>query len=281
MRRVGLYYRSEHAGATRLAMDLEEYLQAHGLETWRGAVDDDDALCLAADGLDALLTLGGDGTIVRAVRCVAPAQVPILGVNFGRLGFLTEVDPEDVMGLMPRLLDGGYRVERRMMLHTVLERQGQAILEADGINDVVVGRGHVSRTLQVTVSVDGHRMMTQSADAMIVASPTGSTAYSLAAGGPIVIPSMRCMVITPVAAHLSVSHSMVVPGDCLVEMCLAKESDATLTVDGQLDRPVLLGDVVRTSVSAMTAGFIRFGGPGYFYETVFRKLRWPEQRDGA
>ncbi len=281
MNKAGLYYRSENAEAVRLSLELEECFRAYGVDVWRGRVDDDDALCNAASGLDVLLTLGGDGTIVRAVRCVAPARVPILGVNLGRLGFLAEVEPADVLSYVPSLLEGRYYLERRMMLHTALQRDGQTVLEADGINDVVVGRGSVSRSIQVTVTVDGHPMMTPSADAMIVASPTGSTAYSLAAGGPIVTPGMRCMVITPVAAHLAVAHSIVVPGECCVEMRLAKDGDAAMTVDGQVDERVRFGDLVRTTVSETTAGFVRFGGQGYFYETVFRKLRWPEQGPGA
>ncbi len=277
MKKVGLYYRPEHAEAARMSASLEECFRGQGVEVWRGPVSDEKALCEVAADLDVLVTLGGDGTIVRAVRCVASAGVPILGVNYGRLGFLTEVEPADAVDCIPGLLAGKYYLERRMMLHTVLVREGQTIMEADGINDVVVGRGRESRTIQAVVDVDGHYVMTQSADAVIVASPTGSTAYSLAAGGPIVTPGMRCMVITPVAAHLAVAHALVVPGDCRVAVRLVKGADATLTVDGQLDADVQVGDEVRVCVSDISAGFVRFGGRGYFYQTVFKKLRWPEQ----
>ena len=276
--RVGLLYRPGHEDSIGLSLALKGLFAERGVDVWRGPVTDDAALCAQAGGLDMLVTLGGDGTIVRAMRCVAPAGVPILGVNLGRLGFLAEVEPEDALSIVPRVLGGEYNIERRMMLHTVLVRDGEVLLEADAINDVVVGRGRESRSVQASVDVDGRYVMTQTADGLIVASPTGSTAYSLSAGGPIVTPGVRCMVITPIAAHLAVAHAMVVP--CASRVCirLLKGSDPTLSVDGQLDADIHLGDEVYTTASTTTAGFVRFGDEGHFYETVMRKLRWPDQR---
>ncbi len=278
IRRVGLLVRPGHEDSEDLATALGGLFTEGGVDVWRGEVTDDASLCAAASGLDMLVTLGGDGTIVRAVRCLAPAGVPILGVNLGRLGFLAEVEPEDALSIVPRVMDGEYIIERRMMLHTALVRDGRVVMEADAINDVVVGRGRESRSVQASVDVDGRYVMTQTADGMIVASPTGSTAYSLSAGGPIVTPGVGCMVITPIAAHLAVAHAMVVPCDSSVSIRMLKGSDPTLTVDGQLDADVHIGDEVRTTASETTAGFVRFGDTGHFYETVMRKLRWPDQR---
>jgi NAD+ kinase len=275
LRRVGLYYRSDRADIVELLNSLTQWLAAQGVEVWQGLVTDD-TLAEAACSLDMIITLGGDGTIVRAVHAAAATGVPILGVNLGRLGFLAEVEPCDVRRVLPRLLAGEYFVEERMMLRTVLQREGKELLAAEAINDVVVGRGRSVRTVRVSVDVDGHYVMTQTCDGVIVSSPTGSTAYCLSAGGPIVAPGLDCMVVTPIAAHLAVAHAIVVPANTTARLRLLKGQGATLTVDGQLDAEVRLGDEVLTSASSSTAKFVRFGDKGYFYETVLRRLRWPD-----
>jgi len=277
MRRIGILYHPQRSDSSQLAQDVSGLLDPQGIEVWRGDADDEAGLRHTAPGLDLLITLGGDGTIVSAVRSVAAYGVPILGVNLGRLGFLAEVEPSQVSTAIPAVLEGRYRVEERMMLRTAQHREGQVILEAEAINDVVVGRGHASRTVRVAVDVDGHYVLTYAADGVIVSTPTGSTAYSLSAGGPIVAPDLNCIAITPIAAHLSALRALVVPAQSCVCLRLLKAEEAMLTVDGQLDAELKPGDEVHNTTSQTTARFIRFGDDGYFYESILRRLRWPDQ----
>jgi len=281
MKRIGLLYRPGREDSVRLTGELCAQLRESGVDVWQGPVTEEDGLCEVARELDLLITLGGDGTIVRATRCVSPVGVPILGVNLGRLGFLAEVEPSDVAGVVPKVLGGEFFLEERAMLHAELVRQGETILASEAINDVVMGRGSRVRTVHVAVSVDGHYVMTQTADGMIVSSPTGSTAYCLSAGGPIIAPETKCLVVTPVAAHLAIAHAIVIPSDSCVRLCLIKGEGATLTVDGQMDALLEVGDEVSVTASETTAKFVRFGNRGYFYETVLRKLRSPDQGQGA
>jgi NAD+ kinase len=277
MRRIGILYHPLRGDSSQLAQDVSGLLGPRGVEVWQGPADDEAGLGQAVPGLDLLITLGGDGTIVSAVRSVAAHGVPILGVNLGRLGFLAEVEPAQVATAIAAVLEGRYAIEERMMLRIALYRQGQAILAAEAINDVVVGRGHASRTVRVAVDVDGHYVVTHTADGVIVSTPTGSTAYSLAAGGPIVAPDLDCIVITPIAAHLSALRALVIPAQSCVRLRLLKAQEAMLTVDGQLDAELRPGDEVNSTISQTTAKFIRFGDEGYFYETILRRLRWPNQ----
>lgn len=276
MKRIGILCHPQRTEASRLARDARYILSQKGVAVWQCAPHDEAELRRAAPGLDLLITLGGDGTIVRAVRAVAETNVPILGVNLGRLGFLAEVEPSEIREAISAVLDGRYSLEERMMLRTLLRRGDQVLLECDAINDVVVSRGKISRTVRIAVSVDDHYVMTQTADGIIVSTPTGSTAYCLAAGGPIIAPDVRCMTITPVAAHLAVAHAIVIPSHRHLRLRLVKGEGAMLAVDGQLDAELELGDEVWSTASDNTAKFVRLGSGGHFYETVLRRLRWPD-----
>lgn len=279
MKRIGLLYYPRREDSARLATQVAQFLRQRDrdIEIWQGSADDEEALQETAPNLDVLITMGGDGTIVCAVRCVATAGVPVLGVNLGRLGFLSEVEPSQVQEALSKLLGGQYVVEERMMLHAELRRDGEVLLETEAINDLVMARGLVSRTVHVSIAVDGHHVMTPAADGVIVSTPTGSTAYCLAAGGPIVAPDLNCLTITPIAAHLGIAHAFVIPAHRVLCLQLVKGRGAMLTVDGQSDLELALGDTVRATASENRAKFIRFGNDGYFYETVLRRLRWPDR----
>lgn len=277
MKNVGILYQPQRSDSAQLAQEVSHILQKRDIRIWQGAAHDYVGLEKAAPVLDLLITLGGDGTIVSASRAVAQYGVPILGVNLGRLGFLAEVEPSEVQKAISAVLEGQYTIEERMMLRAELWRDHKIILNAEAINDVVLGRGAAARTVRVAVEVDGHYVMTQTADGIIVSTPTGSTAYCLAAGGPIVAPDLPCMVIVPIAAHLTLAHAIVVPARRYIRLKLVKGQGAMLTVDGQLDSELRVGDEVLTRTSEYTAKFVRFGGDGYFYETILRRLRWPDQ----
>ncbi len=277
MRNVGVLYHPGRSDSAALAERVDTLLRAEGKVIWRGAVDHEDELATAAPDLDMLVTLGGDGTIVKAVRAVASACVPVLGVNLGRLGFLAEVEPEDIEHALKAVVAGEYAVEKRMMLRADLYRDNELLGSYEAINDAVIGRGAASRAVRIAVEVDGHYVMTQTADAVIVSTPTGSTAYCLAAGGPIVAPDVDCLTLTPVAAHLSMAHSIVVPAYRCVRLRLVKGQNPMLTIDGQVDVDLESCDEVRSTASVNKALFVRFGSDGYFYETVLRRLRWPDR----
>ena len=274
--KIGIIYHPGRPESCALAETVERVVGAFGGESWLATRHDEDLLREKAPSLDTLVTLGGDGTIVRAVRAVSPFGVPILGVNLGRLGFLAEVEPEDTEGALQSLLQGAYSVEERMMLHAELWRGSELLLSSEAINDVVVARGRVSRTVRVAAEVDGHHMITSTGDGVIVSTPTGSTAYCLAAGGPIVAPDLPSMTMTPIAAHLGIASAVVIPSDRTLCLELVSGHSAVVTVDGQLDHRLEEGDRVCSEISNHVARFIRFGQDGHFYEMVLRKLGWPD-----
>ncbi len=277
MKNIGILYQPQRSDSAQLAQEVGQVLQKYDISIWQGVAHDYASLEKAAPGLDLLITLGGDGTIVSASRVVAQHGVPVLGINLGRLGFLAEVEPSEVQKAIRAVLEGQYTIEERMMLRAELWRDHKILLNAEAINDVVLGRGAAARTVRVAVEVDSHYVMTQTADGIIVSTPTGSTAYCLAAGGPIVAPDLPCMVIMPIAAHLTLAHAIVVPARRYIRLKLVKGQGAMLTIDGQLDSELRVGDEVLTRASEYKAKFVRFGGDGYFYETILRRLRWPDQ----
>ncbi|NLG49827.1 MAG: NAD(+)/NADH kinase [Chloroflexi bacterium] len=275
---IGILFYPLRPDSAELADEVSTMFDERGVSVWRGDVRDEQALRAVAPDLDMLLTLGGDGTIVRATRNVSAFGVPLLGVNLGTLGFLAEVEPTDVEAAVTAVLDGKYTIEDRMMLHMELRRDGKTVLETEAVNDVFLGRGITSRKVHVSVEVDGYHVMTQVADGVIVSTPTGSTAYCLAAGGPIIAPDLDCITLTPVAPHLSLAHAVVIPPTRTLCLRLIRGEGAIVTVDGQVDSLLDPGDQVRHSASEFSARFVRFGGDGSFYETVLRRLRWPDQR---
>lgn len=219
-----------------------------------------------------LVTLGGDGTILRAVRAAAPCGVVLLGVNLGRVGFLTEAEPSNWREVVGRVLSGDYWVEERMMLRVISARSGRPMSEADALNDVFVGRGDRAQVVHLRTEVDGGEMGTYVADGLIVATPTGSTAYALAAGGPILPPELRNIVLVPVAPHLTIDRPVVLSEGATVRVCVTGDRRAVLTVDGRLEAELNDGDVVEVEASRHIARFARVRERTYFYRTLVDRL---------
>ena len=277
MQSVGLIYRDGLSQASGMAGRLAGLLAERGLRVWSGQLDDEQTLKSVAPGLDVLITLGGDGTIVRAIRAVSQYGVPILGVNLGRLGFLAEVEPDQIEAMVPALLAGQFLIEERMILRVQVERSGATLLTTEAVNEVVMARGLVSRTVHISVDVDGHHVFTPTCDGIIAATPTGSTAYGLAAGGPIVAPDVSCITMVPIAAHLGIAHALVIPSSRELSLTLLKGEDSALTVDGQIDLALQPGDRLTATASENVARFVRLSESGYFYETVLRRLGWADR----
>ncbi len=270
VRRAGVLTHPRLPVSEQLAQDLARRFAAIGVAV--EVASQVDAAWLT--DVDCLVVLGGDGSMVLTARAVAGTGVPLLGINLGQLGFLTELQPGDLGSRLEALARGEYRVERRSLLRAVLTPAQGAPTTYDALNDVVMARGARVRMIGVAVSIDGQPFTTYRADGVIVATPTGSTAYSLAVGGPIVAPVLDTLTVVPVAPHLMPTRALVVPGASTIRLQMGSQYEGIMAVDGQLDQPVSGGDVVNVTVSPKCVGFVRFGPPADFYGTLFRRLRW-------
>ena len=224
-----------------------------------------------------LLVLGGDGTLIHAARMVRGRAVPILGVNLGSLGFLTEVPRSELFTRLPEVLSGRAHLHTRMKLACRLHRDGKVLLEDEVLNDVVINKGALARIADHEVSLDGQYMTTFKSDGVIIATPTGSTAYSLAAGGPIVHPALECALVTPISPHALTQRPFVVPGGQVVNVVLRSEvADVYLTLDGQAGHAMQRGD--RLEVRRSPNRTVLVSNPNIDYFGILRqKLHWGER----
>jgi NAD+ kinase len=269
---VGVLFNAGLEPARVLAGEMEEFIPTLGAGVWLCPATDEDAARSLLPGTDLLLSLGGDGTILRAARVDAPYGVPILGVNLGRLGFITEVSPQELRHRLPGLLAGEGWVEERAMLQVDCPPAGSDGRSLHGLNDVVVARGKAARVVYVKVWVDGEPLTTFKGDGLIVATATGSTGYGLSAGGPILNPQAREMLLQPVAPHLSWRTPLVLSPEAVVEMEVTTDHPAVMSLDGQVNLPLAPGHRVSARRSLHTARFLRTEPPGFFYRTLGQRL---------
>lgn len=269
----------------RVAEELCAVAGPHVGETWIASAWDVEATRRHVPGTDLLLCIGGDGTVLRAARAVIPHETLLLGVNMGRLGFLTELDAAGALERLPEILAGAGRVEERAMLHAQIVALNTGDGEEtparhDALNDVVIGRVTLGRTVQVVVLVDGSRLADYRADGVIIATATGSTAYSLSAGGPVLPPESRDILLTPLSPHLAPRNSIVLPPTAVVEVQLAPGQQATMSIDGERDLDLAAGETVRVTLGPHRARFLRLNPPTQFYERVARRLNWLREGEG-
>jgi NAD+ kinase len=225
--------------------------------------------------LSLVVTFGGDGTILRAAQWLAGDAAPVVGVQMGRLGFLAELMPADVPTGLMAYLDGECWLDRRQMLATRVVstgNDGAGQHELLALNDVVVGRGASLRTVTVDVSVEGLLLRRFRCDGLIVATPTGSTAYSFAAGGPVLAPDAAEVVVTPICPHISALRSLVLPSDVTIRLQVWTSEPAVMTIDGQVDLPLADGQIVETRVSGAVTTFARSGTRAELYRRIVAKL---------
>lgn len=226
---------------------------------------------------DFALVLGGDGSMLRAARKVGARGVPLLGINVGKFGFLTEGSVEDCRELLSLALDGRCHVTERMMLHCTLERDGEAVLETVGLNDAVISRTALSRAITLDLLVDGEPVATYRADGLIVATPVGSTAHSLAAGGPIIYPHMEVLVVTPICPHTLSNRPLLLPPAMALTVAAREAAERpALTVDGQVNGTLEEGDLVRVRKADAPLKLLKTGRQDFF-ETLRNKLDWRGQ----
>ncbi len=221
-----------------------------------------------------IVVAGGDGTILRTIHVIAPHSIPIVGVNMGRVGFMSELRPENAAEKLPSYLNGYMRVERRMMLYAEVfsPSDGSLVFSAHALNDVVVGRGGVARLLDIATRIDGVDLTSYRADAVIISTATGSTGYALSAGSPIFFPEARMLIMQPVAAHTGLRDGLVLPDSSVVELSVADSRHASLSVDGLDEVDLEPGSTVTVNQSPHEALFLRSEPPTFFYTDLTRRL---------
>ena len=285
MKSIGLIVNPQKEETLRLAADIASWLAARNI---RSLVEEQVARLINRSDLAAsteavtdaeiVVVLGGDGTILRAARAASPRGTPILGVHLGQYGFITEIHPPDVMPALERVIGGDYQISERMMLQASLIRDGKTIESTVALNDAVVSKGPLARMLSLRTMVDERLITTYAADGIIVSSPTGSTAYSLSAGGPVVHPDVRVMIITPICPHTLNARSLVIPdfesvqivGECEIE------DEMMLTVDGQIGVQLKCGDKVDVRRAEFPARIIYWDRMS-FYDKLQSRLKWGER----
>jgi NAD+ kinase len=247
---------------------MSAFLKERGLEAPYGSLYDEDLRKRVKNHeFDLLIVAGGDGSVLRAGHLCAPLGVPILGVNLGRLGFLIQVDRAEWREHFDKLLKGEAWIENRMMLHAEHIRSGDSLGQWNALNEVVVGRGQILRPVRLSASVDGRLLTSYVADGLVASTATGSTAYALAAGGPILPPELRNILLVPIAPHLSVDRAVVLAEGSMVSI-LVKGENAVMSVDGQPSITLMDDDHVDVHAAEVTTRFVRFGDPGYFYRNL-------------
>jgi NAD+ kinase len=266
VKRIGILYHPLLAKARDLAEKLEEFLSSQGISSWRCSAWEENKAKPQVPGTELILSIGGDGTILRSARIVTPLPVPILGINLGRLGFITEIDGDEALSNLPNLLKGKGWIEERAMLEARVEDK-----TFHALNDVVL-RGVAVRLVNIEAEIDGTAITTYRADGIIVATATGSTSYSLASGGPILHPQSQEIVLQPISCHLGLSHALVLSPQSIVDLKVAPREKVVLSIDGQIELPLSDGQNVRVKLSPNVARFLRIHEPTYFYSSLWQKL---------
>ncbi len=253
----------------QVVVDRETAPYARGAETLKREE-------MASRPLNFVVVLGGDGTLLSAARTVAKAGIPVLGVNLGSLGFLTEVRLEELYPTLEGIDAGKCDVETRAMVHCEVMRKNALVAQYDALNDIVVGKGTISRLNHCDVYIDGVFVSSYKTDSLIVSTPTGSTAYSLAAGGPILMPSVQAFVVTPVSAHSLTHRPLVVPDTSEIDLVVNTGADqAYLSVDGQIGMPMYDGDRVLCRKSEHQTKLLHIHGT--FFDVLRAKLKWGQR----
>jgi NAD+ kinase len=286
IRRIGVIVKPHQAEALKTLCQLAEWFHERGLvlvggpEIERERIEHETGCVVEVvelDGLagvDLLLVLGGDGTMIAAARLLGERRVPVLGINYGNLGYLAEFRMDEMFPALEYILAGDYRLEHREMLAVELFRGDERLMQSRVLNDVVINKSALARIIEIEAYLDGQFVNSFRADGLIVSTPTGSTAYNLSAGGPVIYPSMNAVVITPICPFTLSNRPIVVPNDALIELRLqTPDEEVVLTLDGQVGQPLAAGDRVLISKSETTFDIVTPTNRNYF-DVLRDKLRW-------
>lgn len=223
---------------------------------------------------DVLLVLGGDGTMLNAARLAGERSIPILGVNMGGLGFLTEVRLDNLYPSLERVFANDFVLDERLMLRTHIHRHGESVAQGEVLNDVVISKGTLARMIELKIAIQGRFVTNLRGDGLIVSSPTGSTAYSLSAGGPIIDPAVQSLILTPICPHTLTHRPLIVPGNAEIDVTLTSKDDGAMaTLDGQVGVAITQGDTVVIQTSEHRSRLIRFP-ESHYYDVLREKLKW-------
>jgi NAD+ kinase len=281
--RIGILGHPLRPETGQISEEIEDSLRQRGLDTWRRATWDGPSVKALVAESDLVIAIGGDGAMLRTARVCAIHYVPVFGVNAGHLGFLTEASPANWETALDALLDGNYWIEERMMIRSDVWR-GETMLHSDNaLNDVVVSRGAIAHSIVLDTYIDDGWATTYNADGLIIATPTGSTAYALAVGGPILPPELKNILVVPVAAHLSLERPLVLSEGATIEVLIGPETqaDVVLTVDGEHIAALEKNDSLVVQSSEYRSRFIRLRDRNYFYRSILDRMepRIPIRRE--
>lgn len=281
MKKIGIIAKPFKAEAKKVLEALLPWLQARGIEVF---LDKDTAATIERvstlgrddipSKIELIIVLGGDGTLLSVARVVAGKKIPILGVNLGSLGFLTEVTLQELYPTLELILSGEYQTDERSMLQAQIKRGGKVVTTSSALNDVVINKNALAKMIELETCVNGSYVTTFRGDGLIISTPTGSTAYSLAAGGPIVHPIVDSLIINPLCPHTLTNRPIVLPGNSVIEVTLLSEKEEVLVAsDGQEGYTLLYKDVVEVKKAKETISLIRSPKKDY-YQILREKLKW-------
>jgi NAD+ kinase len=283
MKKIGIICKTGRNEPQEILQELLPLLRQKGCEAF---VDAETATALNIKGFsrgeiaslaEIVLVLGGDGTMLSVSRLVAPKGIPILGINLGSLGFITEVNRDEIFSAVDKMLNDGCAIEERMMLTAAIHRNGKKIADYTVLNDVVINKGALARIIDLETNINSRYVTTYKADGLIISTPTGSTAYSLSAGGPILYPTLDSIVVTPICSHTLTNRPIVVPGNSKIEIIIKSLSeDVFLTLDGQVGFSLRMDDVVEISKSPFKTKLLVPIERDYF-QVLRTKLKWGER----
>lgn len=274
MKTIGILYHPKKEAAEILAEKLKKSIKSKGIDVWTSSAWELEEARNKLDGTELLLTVGGDGTILRAVQTVVPEPIPITGINLGNLGFMTELTVDEAEDKLKDLIEGKGWIDERCLLEAeITTGDDGASKKFYALNDVVLARGSVARVINVEARISGELLTTYKADGVVVATATGSTGYSLAAGGPILNPHSRELLLVPVAPHLSSSYSIVLPDSVIIKLTLTTYHSATISIDGHINSTLLNNVEITVKHSPNTVRFLRIHPQNQFYSSLERKLK--------
>lgn len=287
VKRVGIVLKPHQPDALKTMCELATWLAGRGITLLGGPEIERDRIArqtgctvaevdpekIAAD-VDLMLVLGGDGTMIATSRLMGATEVPVLGVNYGGLGYLAEFRIEELYVALESILAGNYRLDRRVMLDVELTRADDQVTRNRVLNDVVINKSALARIIEIEAHLNRQFVNSFRADGLIISTPTGSTAYNLSAGGPVIFPSMNAVVITPICPFTLSNRPIVVPDDAVIELRLkTQQEDVSLTLDGQVGLPLKVEDQVVIRKSATTFNLVQPANRNYF-DVLRNKLRW-------
>ncbi|MFN2453155.1 MAG: NAD(+)/NADH kinase [Pyrinomonadaceae bacterium] len=279
-KRLQVYFHPKVNAAQQLADEMTRHLRKLGADVEAVPVGDDEAVARLPEQ-DMIAVIGGDGSMLRSGIMAAPHNVPVLGINYGRLGFLAEVQPDEWKGAVARILVGDYWLEERMMLHTE-HRRGEEFLDSfEVLNETVISRGTTARPVRLRTLIDGDELTTYVADGLLVGTATGSTAYAMALGGPILPPELKNILIIPIAPHLSLERAIVLSHGAMLDIFVRTEHQAILNADGRIEISLQDGDQISICMSKHATHFVRVQDPVYFYRSLTSRMTHNPSADKA